>query len=203
MKKIYTIILMFLTTMIASATIHTVSVLSSSFSSAVVNVVCGDTVIWQWTGGSHTTTSTAIPSCATSWNALIDGGNPVFAIVIPCAGTYNYECTPHGFTGVINATCSTGIDDAGADNNSLFVSPNPSADGIFNLTFTGNGSLPKRIYVLSADGRKIMDVGAIHESPVQSSAEINFTINLQSCASGIYFLVFDNEKERRVFKLVR
>jgi len=96
----------------------------------------------------------------------------------------------------------TGIEDINSISTAS-IYPNPSADGIFNITFHGNGSMPERIYVLNVDGRKIMDVGAIHESPVQSSAEINFTINLQSCASGIYFLVMENEKGRRVSKLVR
>ena len=76
------------------------------------------------------------------------------------------------------------------------ISPNPSADGIFNLMFTGNGNLPQKIYVMSADGRKIMD-------ETFSSAAPNHTINLQSCAAGIYFLVLENEKGRRVAKLVR
>ena len=76
------------------------------------------------------------------------------------------------------------------------IYPNPSADGIFNLMLTGNGNMPNKIYVLNVDGRKIMD-------ETFSSAATNHSINLQSCASGIYFLVMENEKGRRVAKLVR
>jgi hypothetical protein len=76
------------------------------------------------------------------------------------------------------------------------ISPNPSADGIFNLTFNENGTMPEKIYVLNVDGRKIMDVRAENFPPQR-------VINLQSCASGIYFLVMENENGRRVMKLVR
>jgi len=74
------------------------------------------------------------------------------------------------------------------------VYPNPSEDGIFTLSFTANNNLPKRIYVMTADGRKIMD-------ETFSSAATNHALNLQPYASGIYFLVMENEKGRRVFKL--
>ncbi|HLG34776.1 MAG TPA: T9SS type A sorting domain-containing protein [Bacteroidia bacterium] len=196
MKKIYTIILLTLSVTLAKATVHTVSVLASSFSPSTVNAVCGDTVAWVLVSGTHTTTSTTIPSCGTPWDAPINSSTPGFAIVVPCAGTFNYVCTPHGFTGVINATCSTGISDVAADDNSPAVSPNPSADGIFNLMFNGKGNMPNKIYVLNVDGRKILDENI-------ASGATNHTINLQSHTSGIYFLVMENEKGRRVMKVVR
>lgn len=196
MKKIYTIILLSLTVTMAKATVHTVQVLSGSFNPSTVNAVCGDTVAWVLVSGAHTTTSTGIPSCATSWDAPINPNNPAFAIQIPnCAGTYNYVCTPHGFTGVIIVTCSVGIDEA-ANENFPTISPNPSVDGIFNLTFSKNENMEKRVYVVTTDGKKITDENI-------SSLATNHVINLQSYAEGIYFLVMEGTKERRVMKLVR
>jgi hypothetical protein len=115
--------------------------------------------------------------------------------VVPCAGTYNYKCTPHNFFGVIVATCATGINEE-ATENSPAVYPNPSADGIFNLSLGKNESMLKRVYVVTTDGKKIMD-------ETVSSAAINRVINLQSFAEGIYFLVIENKNGRRVMKLVR
>lgn len=83
------------------------------------------------------------------------------------------------------------------------ISPNPSADGIFNLMFNENGAMPNKIYVMAADGRKILDVGAENFLPLHSRIPTNRIINLQSRASGIYFLVMENEKGRKVYKLVR
>lgn len=196
MKKIYTIILMTMTATMASATIHPVQVLANSFSPSTVTAVCGDTIAWIWSGGTHTSTSTGIPACATSWDGQINATTFGFVMQLDtCAGTYNYVCTPHGFTGVIIVTCTIGIDEA-ANENSPTVSPNPSVDGIFNLTFSKNKNMVKRIYITGTDGKKIMDENIL-------SVAINHTINLQSYAEGIYFLVIENENGRSVMKLVR
>ena len=76
------------------------------------------------------------------------------------------------------------------------ISPNPSADGIFNLTFSDYNNMPQKIYVLNVDGRKIKEENF-------SGLEKNHTINLQSRATGIYFLVIETENGRRVYKLMR
>jgi len=89
----------------------------------------------------------------------------------------------------------TGIEDLNSISTAI-VYPNPSADGIFNVMFNDYGSLPERIYVLNVDGRKILD-------ETVSSGAINHIINLQSFSSGIYFLVMENEKGKKVMKLVR
>ena len=94
------------------AAVHTVQVADFSFTPANVNAVCGDTVLWIWVGGTHTTTSTTIPACAASWDAPINSSVGMFMYVIPCAGNYSYVCTVHpGMTGTITATCVTGIDE--------------------------------------------------------------------------------------------
>lgn len=89
----------------------------------------------------------------------------------------------------------TGIEDMSSVFGAI-VSPDPLADGIFNLKFTDSGSLPHRVYLMSTDGRKIQEENCV-------STSSNHTINLQSNASGIYFLVMENRKGRKVIKLVR
>src|SRR5260221_12052502 len=154
MKKIYMIVLLSLSVTLANATVHQVQVLSGSFSPSTVNAVCGDTVGWILISGTHTTTSTSVPSCATSWNAPINSTTPVYAIVVPCAGTYNYECSFHLFTGVINVTCTSGIEEANANPASVF--PNPSADGIYNVSFGAGMNAPTEIFVLDMVGKTMM-----------------------------------------------
>jgi len=112
--------------------------------------------------------------------------------------------------GYVNDTCSvrytnilanyflrntTGIEDLNPVS-AANIYPNPSADGVFNLKFSDYNNLPKRIYVLSTDGRKIIE-------ETFSSNATNHAINLHSCASGIYFIVMENDLGRRVAKLVR
>jgi plastocyanin len=69
------------------------------FEPATVNAVPGDTIIWTWQQGIHTTTSKSVPVGAASWDAIIDDSTPAnhtFKYVVPVSGTYNYECTFHG-----------------------------------------------------------------------------------------------------------
>jgi plastocyanin len=196
MKKIYVAILISFTSLMASATIHPVQVLAGSFSPATVNALVGDTIGWTWTGGTHTTTSTTIPVCGVPWDSPISAGNPVWAIVVPCAGTYNYVCTPHGFTGVINVTSTAGIPAVDAANGLPAVSPNPSASGIFNLSFANANTLPERIYIVDPTGKKIMEETFV-------STALSRTLNLQSFAKGVYFLVMQTQNQKKVMKLVR
>src|SRR5258705_1158336 len=116
MKKIYTIILLFVSVVLftvnASATIWQVTVNDNSFSpSTLPNVVCGDTVGWILSPLAtlpHTATSTTIPVGAPSFNGNVA---PVFAYLVPnFAGVYNYKCAFHLFTGSFTVSCSVGID---------------------------------------------------------------------------------------------
>jgi plastocyanin len=174
MKKIYTLIAASVIALGTQATVHTVQVADFSFSPSTVNAVCGDTIAWVWASGSHTTTSTSVPGCATSWNAPVNSSIPAYAIVIPCAGTYSYHCSFHpSMVGTINATCTTGIDEP-QQNVSSLVYPNP-----FSTQLT--------VQNRNADAVRIIDVTG------QTVAAGNFSgdkmeINLDELAPGVYFL---------------
>lgn len=87
---------------IASATKHTVSVQDFSFSPASIpDVTVGDTIRWVWVSGTHTTTSTTIPSGAVSWNHSITSTSTSYEYKVLVAGTYNYKCTPHAAMGMV------------------------------------------------------------------------------------------------------
>jgi len=51
----------------------------------------GDTVLWQWISGSHTTTSNT-----GLWNANLNSVSRTFSRVFNTPGTFNYQCGPHG-----------------------------------------------------------------------------------------------------------
>jgi len=89
---------------IANAKINEVQVLSNSFSPASMNVSVGDTVRWTIVSGFHTTTSTSVPAGAATWDQPISPFSPTYEYIVTKAGTYNYQCTPHGFTGAFNAS---------------------------------------------------------------------------------------------------
>ncbi len=79
----------------AFAVKHTVNVQNYVFIPANLNVQVGDTIRWVWINGVHTTTSTTIPTGASSWDAPMTSSNPVYEYRVAVAGVYNYLCTPH------------------------------------------------------------------------------------------------------------
>jgi len=79
----------------AQATIHVVHVKNYQFSPSNVTALVGDTIRWVWDDGFHTTTSTSVPSGASTWNAPMQSATDIFDYKIPVAGTYNYVCSFH------------------------------------------------------------------------------------------------------------
>ena len=83
---------------------HTILVGNYYFNPSTLNNVSpGDTIRWQWVQGSHTTTSSSIPSGAASWDELINSGNQVYEYTALVSGTYNYVCTPHAGMGQVGS----------------------------------------------------------------------------------------------------
>lgn len=79
----------------AYAVKHIVNVSNYAFTPSNLNVQVGDTIRWVWVNGTHTTTSTTIPSGAAPWDAPITSTNQIFEYRVAVPGTYNYLCTPH------------------------------------------------------------------------------------------------------------
>ncbi len=77
------------------ATLQTVTVQNYSFTPSTFNINLGDSVKWVWVSGQHTTTSTTIPSGATTWNHNINSSSTSFLYVPNKVGTYNYHCAIH------------------------------------------------------------------------------------------------------------
>jgi plastocyanin len=115
MKKLFTLLLSailiagFLPTTAAS---FTVTAGNLHFSPSDLTINAGDTIIWTWTEGSHTTTSTQIPVGAVAWDQGINSNSPVFMYSPAIAGSYNYVCSPHasmGMTGHFTVINTSGI----------------------------------------------------------------------------------------------
>src|SRR4051812_33659308 len=113
MKKIYVILIAaFSITLASRAATTTVTVSDNIFSPNNFTLTVGDTVMWMWVNGTHTTTSTTIPVGATPWDQLIDQNSTSYMYVVNTAGTYNYRCTFHytmGMVGQFTAEQASGI----------------------------------------------------------------------------------------------
>ncbi|MBK6397977.1 MAG: T9SS type A sorting domain-containing protein [Bacteroidetes bacterium] len=103
MKKITILLLFVLMSMskISQSAVIPVSVENIVFNPANIIVNVGDTIMWVWSAGFHTTTSTAIPVGATPWDAPIDASNPMFMYQVTVEGEYDFICSIHSSMGMV------------------------------------------------------------------------------------------------------
>jgi len=94
--KILLLLFIFFNALIARATIHEVHVADFHFDPVQFDALVGDSVKFIWDNGTHTTTSSAIPDGAASWDEEINSSNTTFTYVITVAGDYTYFCKKHG-----------------------------------------------------------------------------------------------------------
>jgi plastocyanin len=81
---------------------HVISAGGTAFSPNSVTAKVGDTIKFVWSSGTHTTTSTSIPTGAATWDSPLTSSSPSFIYIITAAGTYNFQCNFHytmGMTG--------------------------------------------------------------------------------------------------------
>ncbi|MBL4735119.1 MAG: T9SS type A sorting domain-containing protein [Flavobacteriales bacterium] len=138
----------------------------------------GDTIVWVWIDGVHTTESVTLPPGATSWNADLDSGADTFTYVVTVPGTYYFDCHAsiggHGMDGfievsVVGAVNSTGTHFAGS------AFPNPFSD---QVTYETRNADEIRVYNL---------VGQQVISRTVSGKQLELNINTKALPAGMYF----------------
>lgn len=89
---------------------HIVTQSGFSFSPSTLEISEGDTVQWNWTGGSHTVTNgTSVATGGNLFNDLLTSSNPTVTNMFDTAGTFPYFCSPHinfGMTGTITVVAA-------------------------------------------------------------------------------------------------
>lgn len=121
----------------AYSTKHIVNVQNYAFVPANLNVSVGDTIRWVWINGSHTTTSTTIPTGAPAWDEPITSSNPFYEYRVNVPGVYNYLCTPHSSTQIGHFTATNPTPTLSVAPLNQNVS---SSSGSTNFTVTSNSN---------------------------------------------------------------
>lgn len=89
----------------SNAAIQVVSVANYQFTPSNFSVFIGDTVMFVWSNGNHTTTSTSVPSGALGWNSPMNSSTDTFIYIPAATGTYNFHCAIHAsMTGQFTVT---------------------------------------------------------------------------------------------------
>ncbi len=97
------------------AAVIKIQVSNFQFTPKTVNAKVGDTIVWMWKNGGHTTTSLGIPAGAIAWDAPMNSTHKRFSYRVTKTGVYNYDCTIHApnMKGKINvsAALTAGLQD--------------------------------------------------------------------------------------------
>ena len=197
MKKIYqTLILSALLFVSTSsiAVVHSVVVSNFQFTPASLSVNVGDTILWTFGGGTHTTTSSTIPLGANAWDSPINSSVQSFTYVITVEGTYDYFCTPHGFIGQIVAI-NTGINTLDLFSNFNIYALRSST---YNVSYSLTRSVNVKISVYDITGKS----AKILKSSNQSAGNYLSTYNFEDLKKGIYIFEMIIDKHRFTKRLV-
>lgn len=84
---------------------------SNTFAPSSTTITLGDTIRFQWQGGTHTTTSLGIPGGATAWNQPMTAASTTYTYKPAVQGVYNYQCNPHapGMAGTFTVSAPTPV----------------------------------------------------------------------------------------------
>ncbi len=131
----------------ANATTQIVTIANFQFAPANFTINLGDTVLFTWISGSHTTTSTTIPGGAASWNQSMNSSSTSFIYVPAVVGVYDYHCAIHtSMIGQFTVTAcvppdyssSISVNFSSCDSPFVLVATNPVAT---NYQWIYNGNL--------------------------------------------------------------
>ncbi|MEO8087184.1 MAG: T9SS type A sorting domain-containing protein [Bacteroidota bacterium] len=182
----------------SNASIVTVNVLSSSFSPADFTINSGDTIMWVWNTGNHTTTSVSVPSGAAMWDELINHNSTIFMYVPVETGSYDYDCTFHvsmGMIGHFTVNGSTGI----ATNTAALLRLSVASPVIreMRVQYEIPQITPINLALYDIIGNKVKNIF----SATQNAGTYSHTVDVMNLRSGIYMLRLetgDNVLSQRV-----
>ena len=199
--KTSSILLMFVLTFQSFAIIHTISAEGIVFSpNTITDVHIGDTVLWIWVSGTHTTTSTTIPGGAATWNHNLNSGSTSFEYIPTIQGVYNFQCNFHVSMGMIGSFTVLNPTDVVEINNSLSVKiyPNPFYDHV-SFLFLSDKSFLRNLKIFDLTGRLSKEFYFPGDPSLTT-----FTLYLADLPSGIYLFAFiDNLNHQITRRVVR
>lgn len=193
MKKVYSLLLFAISlgsTIKTQATIVNVAVSDFQFTPSNFTINAGDTIMWFWVSGFHTTTSDNIPGSANAWDELIDPNSQMFMYVPTVSGNYTYECDFHSMMQAsFTVTGNVGISSNSKDNVLWLLSPTTSSTSL-NITYSIPSSGNVELKIFDILGTEVKTAFAGH----QRNGVHSININVASLSKGIYILRLSSGK---------
>lgn len=203
MKKSYKSILLIFSLSLLSgfsqATIHSITVEDFAFRPANLNVMVGDTIIWSWISGEHTTTSDIIPAGADSWDMIVDFSTADFSYIVTVPGTYTYYCIPHqsmGMAGSFVASGTTAIDQSASSSIRFSVFQNSDKN---SLILKGGEALQQaaEFRLMDLSGRTVFAKSSIE---IKNGSRVELYTG--TLTGGIYLAELRSANRREVKRII-
>lgn len=186
MKTIILLALLAACSSAASANVDTIikiQVVNVAFKPKTVNAKVGDTIRWIWKAGKHTTTSTSVPTGATTWNKPIDSAHKRFTYILKVAGTYQYQCNFHFQFGMVGTLKVTKALTAGL---SSFAVDDQSANPMLNWKTNSSKDISYFSIQKSTDGDNFTEIARVQPN---ASNQYRFTDNSNASSKYVYYQI--------------
>ncbi|HNP22600.1 MAG TPA: T9SS type A sorting domain-containing protein [Panacibacter sp.] len=182
MKKLLLLALCAAVTLAGFATRFTIKVQDFQFKAKTVNAKVGDTVVFKWVNGIHTTTSITIPVGATTWNKPMDSAHKSFTYILKVAGVYNYNCTYHAplMKGTINVSAALASGVSGISVNDDY------GKALLNWNTKSTNGLSYFSVQKSTDGENFTEISRINPG---AGTHYRFIDNEKASSKYIYYQV--------------
>ena len=199
MKKLYSFFICTLVLFLPThAVTHIVTQQGTTFSPNAMVVNVGDTVRWEWTAGTHTTTSISVPVGAATWDSPLTMGNPFFEYEVTVEGVYAYKCIPHESMGMLGGFVAAGVTPVSSPRvnaSTLNISAN-SNQLLVQLSLEKSGYTQINLFDLT--GNLLLKLCEQN----LASGETIFSADVSSLSRGIYLVSVDSEFFRKTRKVV-
>lgn len=151
LKKFLLTLISALTFTLASAQRRiTIEVYNNYFLPNQVLATKGDTIVWKWREGNHTTTSIEVPFGANGWDKKINTNSREFRYIMKEVGEYGYYCKNFGVQDNMSGFIFCAEPNSIAEYNNTFVILKPSISSSFiQIEFLNNNDADIEIYDLT------------------------------------------------------
>lgn len=182
MKKLLLFMVFSFAISITYAKQYRIKVSNFQFSIPTVNAKVGDTIVWIWKNGTHTTTSLRIPAGATPWDAPINSTHKRFAYIITKRGTYNYDCSIHATSMkgkiIVSATLDAGLND--------FTLSNDESGASLNWKLNSTVDADRFSLQKSYDGENFSEIASVKVTALNN---YNYKDNIDRTHRYVYYQV--------------
>ncbi len=195
-KKITFFVCLLMLSLVSSrVSAETITVTQSGFTFSPVWVDCnvGDVIRWEWTAGTHNTSSASIPEGAAFWNAPLTQSAQSFEYTIQVAGSYTYSCNVHSninMQGGFMASEPTSVKPVLSSNRDMTVGVELGSKTL-HVRLDGGSEANGAIYVYDLTGKQ---AATIYQGSF-GTEEKSYTYDAAVLGRGIYFVRFETNSK--------